>query len=64
MDLEIISVSYYAKCSKSDKDKYMISLIYEILKKMIQVNLYTKQNRPMDIDNKLMVTKEAGGGIN
>lgn len=42
----------------------MISLIYEILKKMIQVNLYTKQNRPMDIDNKLMVTKEDGGGIN
>lgn len=30
----------------------------------MQVNLYTKQNRAMDIDNKLMVTKEDGGGIN
>ena len=30
------------------------------------MNLFTKQNRPIDMENKLMVTKEEkeGGGIN
>ena len=36
---------YYTKRSKSDKDKYhMISIISEI-KKMIQMNLFTKQKQ-------------------
>ena len=34
---------YKTKWSKPDKDKYMISFIGRILKKMVQINLYTKQ---------------------
>ena len=41
MDLEIITLS---EVSHRDKDKYhMISLICGILKKKIQMNLFTKQ---------------------
>ena len=39
----------------------MISLIYGILKRMIQMNLYTKQKQTIDIDNKLMATKAGRG---
>ena len=40
MDLEI----YHTKWSKSEKDKYrMISLTCEILKKKIQMNLFTEK---------------------
>ena len=43
MDLEIIILS---EVSQTEKDKYhMISLICRILKKMIQMNLFTKQKR-------------------
>ena len=55
MDLEIIILN---EVSQTRKDKHrMISLISEFFKKMIQKNLYTKQNRPTDIENKPMVTK-------
>ena len=44
----------------------MISLICESLKKMIQMNLFTKENRLKDTENTLMVTKRGrvGGKIN
>ena len=43
MDLEIITLS---EVSHRDKDKYhMISLICGILKKKIQMNLFTKQKQ-------------------
>ena len=41
MDLEIVILS---EVSQTEKDKYhMISLICGILKKMVQMNLFTKQ---------------------
>ena len=41
MDLETVILS---EVSQTEKDKYhMISLIYGILKKMVQMNLSTKQ---------------------
>ena len=43
MDLEIIILS---EVSQTEKDRYhMISLICGILKKMIQMNLFTKQKQ-------------------
>ena len=43
VDLQIIILS---EVSQTEKDKYhMISLIYGVLKKMIQMNLFTKQNQ-------------------
>ena len=43
MDLEIIILS---EVSQTEKDKYhMISLICRILKKMIKMNLFTKQKQ-------------------
>ena len=44
----------------------MISLVCEILKQMIQMNLFTKENRLTDTENKLMVAKRerVGGEIN
>ena len=42
MDLEIIILS---EVSQTEKDKYMIPLICRIFKKMIQMNLFTKQKR-------------------
>ena len=52
--LEIIILN---EVSQTRQDKHhTTSLIREILK-MIQKNLYTKQNRPTDIENKPMVTK-------
>ena len=44
----------------------MISLVCEILKKMIQMNLFTKENRLTDTENKRMVAKRerVGGEIN
>ena len=59
MDLEIIILN---EVSQTRKDKHhMISLISEIFK-MIPKNLYTKQNRPTDIENKPMVTKKGKAG--
>ena len=41
MDLDIIILN---EVSQADKDKYhMILLVYGIFKKMIQMNLFTKQ---------------------
>ena len=58
MDLEIIILS---EISQTDKDKYNNHLYVEH-KKMIQINLYTKQ-RLTDIENKFMITKgERGWG--
>ena len=54
MDLEIITVS---EVCQTGKDKYhMLSFICGILKKMTQMNLFTKQKQT-HIENKLMVTK-------
>ena len=58
MDLEVIIV--YEE-SMTEKDKYhLISLICGIFKK-IQLNLFTKQNGLVDIENKLMVPKGERG---
>ena len=47
--------------TKSQNDKcLMMSHKCGILKKMIQMNLFTNKNRPTDIENKLMVTKGEG----
>ena len=56
MDLEIIILS---EVSHTEKEKYMISLIYGNLK-MIQMNLFTKQKQTQTY--KLMVTKEERRG--
>ena len=50
---------YHTKWNKLDKDKYIMLLIYEILKKK-QVNLHTKQIDNTDIKTNI-VTK--GGGV-
>ena len=43
MDLEVITLS---EVSQTEKDKYhMISLIYSIFKKMIQMNEFTQQKQ-------------------
>ena len=42
----------------------MISCIYEILKRMIQMKLFIKQKQTIDIDNKLMATKAGSGWRN
>ena len=50
MDLEIVILS---EVSQTQKDKYhRISLICGILKKRVQVNLFTKQERVTDVENK------------
>ena len=51
MDLEIIILS---EVSQTEKDKYHL---YVESKKMIQMNLFTKQKWLTDIENTLMVTK-------
>ena len=56
MDLEIIILS---EVRHTEKEKYMISLIYGNLK-MIQMNLFTKQKQTQTY--KLMVTKEERRG--
>ena len=53
---------YHTKWSKSEKDKYhMILLICGILKKMIQMNLYTKQKHRKQTYG---YQTGSGGGIN
>ena len=44
--------------SKSEKDKYMISLIREILKKWCKWTYLWKRNRLTDRENKLTVIKD------
>ena len=51
MDLEIIILS---EVSQTEKDKYHL---YVESKKMIKMNLFTKQKWLTDIENTLMVTK-------
>ena len=61
MDLEIVILS---EVSQTEKDKYhMISLIHGILKNGTNEFIY-KTNRLIDVENKLMVTKDKAGGIN
>ena len=43
--------------SHTEKDKYHISLICGTLKNMIQMNLFTKQNRLTNIENKFKISK-------
>ena len=54
MDLEIIMPS---KISQTEKNKYVILLIYGIRKRYKGTYLQNR-NRPTDTENKLMVTKE------
>ena len=62
MDQEIILLS---KISQTEKNKYVILLIYGIRKRYKGTYLQNR-NRPTDTENKLMVTKEerGGGGVN
>ena len=54
MDLETVILG---EVSQTEKEKYcIISLIYEILKEMIQINLQNRK-RFIDLDNELTVTK-------
>ena len=61
MDLEIVLLS---EVSQTEKDKYMISLICGILKKMYKWSYLQNRNRVIDVENRLMVTKGEKGGIN
>ena len=54
INLEIITLS---QVSQTKKDKYMMSHVCGILKKMIQRKLFTKRNRLTALENKLMPTK-------
>jgi len=57
---------YHTDLSKSERERqnHMISLIMES-KKMIQMNLFMKQKKSIDLENKLLVTKrERRKGIN
>ena len=58
--------NYDTKGSKSEKDKYMISLICGIFKKWYKWTCLQNRNRLADIESKLMVTKGEGEerGIN
>ena len=63
MDLEFIILS---EVSQTNKDKYhMVSLICEIWKKMMQMNLFTKQKQNHRLLKTNMINKgERGAGIN
>jgi len=55
--------------TESDREKQIYDTAYHLClesKKQIQMNLFTKQKQPTDIENKLMVTKgkRAGRMIN
>ena len=54
-----------SKISQTEKNKYVILLIYGIRKRYKGTYLQNR-NRPTDTENKLMVTKEerGGGGVN
>ena len=59
VDLEIVILS---EVTQMEKDKYrMISLICRILKKMIQMNLFTKQKQTHRLREELMVSRGKGG---
>ena len=51
---------FHAKWSKSDKDKYMILLLCELFKKMVQIYL---QNRLTDLEKELMATRGERWGM-
>ena len=52
---------YYTKWSQIEKDKYhMISLICGLFKKMIQMNLFTKQKQTQTSKTNLRLPKEGG----
>ena len=57
MDLEIVILSEVRKTN-------IWYRLYVQSKKMIEMNLFTKQKRLTDIENKLLVTKGNRGGIN
>ena len=57
MDLEIVILSEVRKTN-------IWYHLYVQSKKMIEMNLFTKQKRLTDIENKLLVTKGNRGGIN
>ena len=53
---------YHTKWSKSDRKRQIPYHLYVEPKNMIQMNLFTKQKRLPDMENKHMVTKGEGGG--
>ena len=57
MGLEIIILSDVTQRKILDDSTYMRNLT----KKIMQMNLYTEQNRPTDIEDKLKVTGGWGG---
>ena len=48
---------YHTKSSKLDRDKYDVAYMWNLKKKKRQTYLQNR-NRPTDIENKLMATKE------
>ena len=58
MDLEIILLSE----DQTEKDKYLWYCLRVKSKKMIQMNLCTKQKQIYGLKKKFMVTKEKGKG--
>ena len=52
----------HSKCSRSDKDKYMISLTCGIWKEWYKWTYLQNRNRLTDIENKLTVPKGERGG--
>ena len=55
--------NHHTKWSQTEKDKILYDITYMWNeKKKLQVNLFTKQSRLTDIENKLIVIKEEKGG--
>ena len=55
----------YTKWSKPDKDKYHnIAYMWNLKKKLYIWTYIWNRNRSTDIENRFMITKEGGGGIN
>ena len=65
MDLEIIILSEVSQTEKYQKQYSMISLICRILKKMIQMNLFTKEKQTQGLRKQTYGYQMGrGGGIN
>ena len=58
MDLEVIILS---EASQREKDKYVNIYMWNLKKKMTEINLFTKQ-RQTHIENKLTVTERRKEG--
>ena len=54
MNLEIVILS---EVRQAEKDKYTANMWNVRGKKMVQMNLFTKQNRVTDVENSLVVSR-------